>query len=218
MSLIKRIEVTEFNFMVPDIGLEQAASGVGNMSYKKGEKMTANRFAVVIYTNDGLKGEYVVHWVGTSSTLGQINMIAPLLIGRNPEDRETIYDDLSFWHTYNDVGSYTIRYYITNLYGCTDSVIKQLNINPNYSTFIPNSFTPNNDGDNDVFFPNSVGYKSYNIKILDRWGGIIFDGDNKGWDGNTNGKIIGGLYSYSITILDFKDKPFIYTGLVNLIR
>jgi gliding motility-associated-like protein len=133
-------------------------------------------------------------------------------------DGTIIYDDLSFWHTYNDIGSYTIRYYITNLYGCTDSVVKQLNINPNYSTFIPNSFTPNNDGDNDVFFPHSLGYKSYNIKIFDRWGGIIFDEDDLAWDGNANGKIIGGLYSYSIKILDFKDKPFIYTGIVNLIR
>ena len=94
MSLIKRIEVTEFTFIVPNIGLEQAASGVGNMSYRKGEKMSANRFAVVIFTDDGLKGEYVVHWVGTPSTLGQINMIAPLLIGRDPEQREVIYDDL----------------------------------------------------------------------------------------------------------------------------
>jgi len=133
-------------------------------------------------------------------------------------DGTIIYDDLSFWHTYNDIGSYTIRYYITNLYGCTDSVVKQLNINPNYSTFIPNSFTPNNDGDNDIFYPVSTGFNSYNMKIFDRWGGIIFDEDDLAWDGNTNGKIIGGLYSYSITILDFKDKPFIYTGLVNLIR
>ena len=133
-------------------------------------------------------------------------------------DGTIIYDDLSFWHTYNDIGSYTIRYYITNLYGCTDSVVKQLNINPNYSTFIPNSFTPNNDGDNDVFYPVSTGFNSYNMKIFDRWGGIIFDEDDLAWDGNTNGKIIGGLYSYSIKILDFKDKPFIYTGVVNLIR
>ena len=133
-------------------------------------------------------------------------------------DGTIIYDDLSFWHTYDDIGSYTIRYYITNLYGCTDSVVEKLNINPNYSTFIPNSFTPNNDGDNDVFFPNSVGYKTYNIKIFDRWGGIIYDEDDLAWDGNNNGKIIGGLYSYTINILDFKDKPFIYTGLVNLIR
>ena len=133
-------------------------------------------------------------------------------------DGTIIYDDLSFWHTYNDIGSYTIRYYITNLYGCTDSVVKQLNINPNYSTFIPNSFTPNNDGDNDIFYPVSTGFNSYNMKIFDRWGGIIFDEDDLAWDGNTNGKIIGGLYSYSIKILDFKDKPFIYTGIVNLIR
>ena len=131
-------------------------------------------------------------------------------------DGTIIYDDLSFWHTYNDIGSYTIRYYITNLYGCTDSVVKQLNINPNYSTFIPNSFTPNNDGDNDVFLPVSTGFNSYNMKIFDRWGGIIFDEDDLAWDGNTNGKIIGGLYSYSIKILDFKDKPFIYTGLLIL--
>ena len=133
-------------------------------------------------------------------------------------DGTIIYDDLSFWHTYNDIGSYTIRYYITNLYGCTDSVVKQLNINPNYSTFVPNSFTPNNDGDNDVFSPVSTGFNSYNMKIFDRWGGIIFDEDDLAWDGNTKGKIIGGLYSYSIKILDFKDKPFIYTGVVNLIR
>ena len=39
-------------------------------------------------------------------------------------DGTIIYDDLSFWHTYDDIGSYTIRYYITNLYGCTDSVVE----------------------------------------------------------------------------------------------
>ena len=69
-----------------------------------------------------------------------------------------------------------------------------------------------------MFSPVSTGFNSYNMKIFDRWGGIIFDEDDLAWDGNANGKIIGGLYSYSIKILDFKDKPFIYTGIVNLIR
>ncbi|MDG1137045.1 MAG: hypothetical protein P8N28_02190, partial [Phycisphaerales bacterium] len=54
-----------------------------------------------------------------------------------------IYDESSFWHTYTDTaGTYTIRYYITNIYGCTDSVINQLTINPIYRTYIPSSFTP----------------------------------------------------------------------------
>ena len=94
MSLINRVEITEFSFEIPDIGLEQASAGVGNMAYKKGEIMSTTRFAVVIFNDDGLRGEYVVHWVGTPSTLGQIRMIAPLLIGRDPEKREIIYDDL----------------------------------------------------------------------------------------------------------------------------
>ena len=94
MSNIQSIEIIEFKFDVVDIGLEQAAAGVGNMAYKKGNSMTARRFAVRLLTEDGFSGEYVTHWVGTPSTLGQIYMIAPLLIGRDPENRELIYDDL----------------------------------------------------------------------------------------------------------------------------
>ena len=94
MSTITRIEITEFTFDVPDIGLEQAAAGVGNMAYVKGSAFTARRFAVRIGTDDGALGEYVTHWVGTPASLAQATMLAPLLIGRDPERREQIYDDL----------------------------------------------------------------------------------------------------------------------------
>ncbi len=94
MSKIEIVEIIQFSFEVEDIGLEQASTGVGNMAYKKGEVFKANRFAIKILTDDGLSGEYVTHWVGTPSTLGQIYMIAPLLVGRDPENRELIYDDL----------------------------------------------------------------------------------------------------------------------------
>ena len=94
MSTIARIEITEFTFDVPDIGLEQAAAGVGNMAYVKGSAFTARRFALRIRTNDGAQGEYVTHWVGTPASLAQAAMLAPLLIGRDPERREQIYDDL----------------------------------------------------------------------------------------------------------------------------
>jgi len=137
----------------------------------------------------------------------------------NLGDGTIIYDELSFWHTYAETGKYTIKYYITNLYGCTDSVINQLNINPIYSTIIPSAFTPNDDGDNDFFFPAVIGFNSYNMKIYDRWGGIIYNEDNGKWDGTSNyNNILNGIYSYSIKVLDFKNKPFIYTGTVNLLR
>ena len=57
------------------------------------------------------------------------------------------------------------------------------------------------------------------MKIYDRWGGIIYNEDNGKWNGTQNDKMINnGLYVYSILIYDFKNKPFIYTGLVTLVK
>ena len=134
-------------------------------------------------------------------------------------DGTIIYDSLSFWHTYADTGTYTIKYYITNIYGCTDSVINQLTINPVFSIFIPGAFTPNDDGDNDYFYPVIIGENSYNMKIYNRWGEIIYNEDNKKWDGTINDNVIPNeIYPYSISVFDFNDRLFIYSGLVNLIR
>ena len=137
----------------------------------------------------------------------------------NLGDGTIIIDEMNFWHTYQDTGTYIIKYYITNLYQCTDSIIKDLVINPIYSTFIPDAFTPNNDGDNDYFFPVNIGENGYNMKIYNRWGQIIYNKDDGIWDGSINGNAVQkGLYSYSILVNDFKNKPFVYTGVVNLIK
>ena len=134
-------------------------------------------------------------------------------------DGTIINDKMDFWHTYADTGTYTIKYYITNMYECTDSVIKNLTINPIYSTFIPDAFTPNNDGDNDYFYPSIIGGNSYNMKIYNRWGEIIYNEDDEKWNGTVNNTIVqNGIYSYSILINDFKNKPFVYTGIVNLLK
>ena len=94
MSKIRSVSLTEFQFTVDDMGLEQAAAGVGNMAYVKGSKFLATRFAVRITTDDDVTGEYVAHWVGTPAAFAQARMLAPVLLGRDPEHRERIYDDL----------------------------------------------------------------------------------------------------------------------------
>jgi len=94
VSKISRVTLTEFSFDTPDIGLDTAAAGVGNMAYAKGEIFKAKRFAVKLTTDCGAAGEYVSHWVGTPSSFAQATMLAPLLVGRNPQHRESIYDDL----------------------------------------------------------------------------------------------------------------------------
>jgi len=95
MSRIDRVEIHAFRFQVQDIGLgAHSAAGVGNVIYKKGATFSAERFAVRILCDDGASGEYVTHWVGTPSSLGQCTMLAPNLLGRDPEQRAIIYDDL----------------------------------------------------------------------------------------------------------------------------
>ena len=137
----------------------------------------------------------------------------------NLGDGTTINNEQNFWHTYQDTGTYFIKYHITNIFGCTDSITGKVIINPIYSAFIPNSFTPNNDGDNDYFYPSIIGGQSYTMKIYNRWGEIIYNEENGEWDGKVNNNLVPNeIYSYSILINDFKDKPFIYTGIVTLIK
>ncbi len=95
MSRIERVEIHGFTYQVQNLGLgTHSATGVGNMVYSPGSTLPASRFAVRVLCDDGAQGEYVTHWVGTPSALGQAQMLAPYLLGRDPEERELIYDDL----------------------------------------------------------------------------------------------------------------------------
>jgi L-alanine-DL-glutamate epimerase-like enolase superfamily enzyme len=95
MSRTDRVEIHGFTYEVPNLGLPaHGAQGVGNWVYRKGSKVKASRYAVRIRTDDGLVGEYVTHWVGTPAAMAQSVMLAPHLLGRDPESREQIYDDL----------------------------------------------------------------------------------------------------------------------------
>ncbi len=95
MSKINRVEVSPFTYEVSGLGLpNHQGLGVSNMEYVPGAKLTVSRYAIRIRTDDALTGEYVTHWVGTPASLAQSLMLAPHLIGRDPETREQIYDDL----------------------------------------------------------------------------------------------------------------------------
>lgn len=74
--------------------------------------------------------------------------------------------------------------------------------------FIPNAFSPNNDGFNDDFKPITDCGLKYSMQIFNRWGEIIFstDSTNEGWDGRYKGtKVQDGQYSYIV----------FYTGILN---
>jgi len=95
MTQIARVDLTRFGFEVEGLGLPaHGAAGVGNLIAVKGGRLAAQRWAVRIETDDGARGEYVTHWVGTPGSFAQAAMLAPHLIGRDPDRREEIWQDL----------------------------------------------------------------------------------------------------------------------------
>jgi gliding motility-associated-like protein len=95
--------------------------------------------------------------------------------------------------------------------------------------YIPNAFSPNNDGVNDVFYAQGVFLQNltghplvdYSLKIYDRWGGLVFESDDihKGWDGTIDGVLAEiGVYIYDVHAMGFNKQRFNYRGTLQLIR
>lgn len=126
-------------------------------------------------------------------------------------------------HTYQNTGTYTITLIASTIYNCIDTAYETVIIEPEFEFYIPNAFTPNDDGKNDSFSAKGVFIKQYEMMIFDRWGNLIFVSDdiNKGWDGKINhGTEIAlqDVYVYSITVIDFKKEEYFYKGIVTLLR
>lgn len=94
MTRITRVEIHEFGFDARNLGRSAEGGSIGGVSYLKGASTRISKYAVRIETADGCRGEYVTHWVASPSALGQTLMLAPLLLGREAEQRQGIYDDL----------------------------------------------------------------------------------------------------------------------------
>ncbi len=90
---------------------------------------------------------------------------------------------------------------------------------------IPNSFTPNGDGRNDYFLPRqllSSGLIGFSMKIMNRWGEVIFQTDKvdgRGWDGKLGGNQQSiGVYVYQIEATWKNGFSNSFTGNVTLVR
>jgi len=119
------------------------------------------------------------------------------------------------------------RYFIrgTNEFGC--SSIQPVNVviipPPEPLIYVPNAFTPNNDGLNDLFKIKIIGETTVNhLKIYSRWGQLVYDDSNlnKNWNGKLKGiDLPSGIYVWIIGGTDtYFKKPFTQKGMVTLIR
>lgn len=125
---------------------------------------------------------------------------------------------------YDSEGDYTIMLVATNTEGCRDTLTKQYYYMPGF--WLPNAFSPDNNGKNDIFRPvtqrNTLA--PYQLLIYDRWGQLIFKSSDPsvGWDGTYKDQPCqAGSYSYLLQYRDAKiDSSEIVTlrGMVSLIR
>jgi gliding motility-associated-like protein len=124
-------------------------------------------------------------------------------------------------YKYSEAGTYPISLVVTNNYGCIDTVVKSIVVADDYGLFIPNAFTPNNDGVNDTFVPKGHGIKSYTLVIFDRWGEQIYLTNQleKGWDGYYKGVLSkSDIYTWKINCVDVKNKSHELIGSLTLLK
>lgn len=118
----------------------------------------------------------------------------------------------------------------TNANGCTatDKIkVTVTNDDPTGGLFIPNTFSPNADGANDIFYPRAGrNIKVNRLKIMNREGVTVFDKTNfytndtsAGWDGTLRGsKMPIDVYVYAIEITGTDGKQKVLSGNISLIR
>ena len=124
-------------------------------------------------------------------------------------------------HEYKEVGVYFPSLEVTNEFGCSDIYTKDITIESDYTLWIPNTFTPNGDGLDEIFAPKGIGVEAFNMIVYTRWGEeVYFSQDlNSGWNGMLNDMVKAptGIYTYRIVTEDFNGKVRTYQGEVNLI-
>lgn len=124
--------------------------------------------------------------------------------------------------------STTYQVAIEDRYGCsnTGEVTVQIVCN-GQNFFIPNTFSPNGDGSNDVFYLRGTGlFRVRTLRIFNRWGEVVFENREVpvnnpayGWDGHYKGrKASADVYVYQLEIICSNGETIKYSGNIALIR
>lgn len=128
-------------------------------------------------------------------------------------------------YTFPDTGIFEVDLIVTHISGCQDSTSKLVDIEPKFTYFLPNAFTPNFDETNDVFRGEGIfyGIEVFEMTIWNRWGELVFktNNPNEAWNGrknNTGRMSPAGVYVYLVNITGARNKSFEYKGFATIVR
>jgi gliding motility-associated-like protein len=126
-------------------------------------------------------------------------------------------------HTYTDTGNFAISLMVTTDKGCSDQTIRQLIVEPEFTFYVPNAFTPNSDTRNDGFrgYGEGIDWDTYQMSIFNRWGELIYytENINAPWDGTFKGAPVEvAVYVWKIKFNDINGQSHDLYGHVTLVR
>lgn len=124
-------------------------------------------------------------------------------------------------HSYSDTGTYLVCLQVASGGICRDTICQTIIVSEIALIDIPNAFSPNGDGINEVFYVRGGGVKEMEFKIFNRWGTLLFESNSikKGWDGTYNGVPQEmEVYVYTLRVVMLTDEEIFRKGNVTLIR
>lgn len=144
--------------------------------------------------------------------------------GDNDFFRDSINLNPTHYYNTNDARDYYSYLIVANQYGCRDTAYLKVEIGPDFSFYIPNAFSPENqDGVNDIFTGVGIGIEKYEMWIFDRWGEKIYytDDIHKGWNGKYKGTdeiCKSDVYVWKVRLKNVLGKKLEYVGHVTLVK
>ena len=119
-------------------------------------------------------------------------------------------------HTYNTTGTHVVTLVASNGL-CNATATISIEVFENATLIIPNVFTPNGDGINDIFKITSTGIKDLTCDIFNRWGTRLYtiNSVNDSWNGSNNPD---GTYFFVLKATGFDGKEFSEKGFLNIFR
>ena len=105
--------------------------------------------------------------------------------------------------------------------GCGDTIVKSVFVWEDFQLHVPNAFSPNGDGLNDVFLFKGVGVKSFSAVIVNRWGEEVYswsDDTENGWDGTHHGiPVPAEVFTYRIVAYDYHGRAHKFFGHLTVV-
>ncbi|PWL27408.1 MAG: hypothetical protein DCO96_11745 [Fluviicola sp. XM-24bin1] len=123
--------------------------------------------------------------------------------------------------TYPDPGMYNVTLIAVDDKGCTDTITKPINIEEEWYVYIPNTFTPDGDRFNNDWSISTVGVRSLEVSLYNRWGEVIFTSNdlNFEWDGTYLGLYVpDGTYTYDVNFVTNSGRDRNLRGHVNVLK